>query len=316
MLFVTALAAADGFIVPVDLHRPLPAPAPIRGTWAVKYHHVDVRVRDQVAHVAIDQEFLNITDTAGGMLEVEYFFPVPPGAAIDSMTLIVNGKEFKARLLEADEARKIYEDIVRRKKDPALLEYAGYGLYRTRAFPLEKDKPARVQVTYKQVCKKDGGTVEVWYPLNTEKFSAKKIEDVRVTVDIKAEADITAVYSPTHSLDVKREAPRHVVATYQEKDTLPTTDIQVFYQIAQTAQSANEAMGATLLTHQPEAGKDGYFLMLVSPNPRRDADSVVAKDVVVVLDHSGSMSGEKMRQARQAVNYVLKHLNSPFRKSP
>ncbi|MBS3821554.1 MAG: VWA domain-containing protein, partial [Phycisphaerae bacterium] len=235
------------------------------------------------------------------------FFPVPPGAAIDSMTLVVNGKEFKARLLAADEARQIYEDIVRRKKDPALLEYAGYGLYRTRAFPLEKDTPARVQVTYKQVCKKDGETVEVWYPLNTEKFSAKRIEDVRVTVDIKSPADITAVYSPTHEVDVKRENPRHVIATYHEKNTLPTTDIQVFYK------SANEAVGASLLTHQPEEDKDGYFLMLVSPNPRQDADNIAPKDVVIAVDHSGSMSGETMRQARQAVNHVLAHLNAKDR---
>ena len=196
-------AAADGLIVPVrrDIR--------VRGHWAVKYHHVDIRVRDQVASVAIDQKFVNIS---GGMIEVEYLFPVPPGAAIDSMTLLVNGKEFAAKLLDAAKARKIYEDIVRRKKDPALLEYAGFGLYRTRAFPLEPGKPVRIQVTYKQVCKKNGDVVEVWYPLNTEKFSAKKIDDVRVTVDIKAKTDITAVYSPTHDLDVKRKTPQHVIA--------------------------------------------------------------------------------------------------------
>lgn len=293
----------DGFIVPVDRPETV-VTQPIRGPWAVKYHHVDIRVRDQVASVTVDQEFVN---TTGGMLEVEYFFPVPPGAAIDGMTLIVNGKEFKANLLEADEARKVYEDIVRKKKDPALLEYAGFGLYRTSAFPLEKDKPARVQVTYKQVCKKDAETTEVWYPLNTEKFSARRIEDVRVTMDIQSPADISAVYSPTHSLDVDRKDPRHVIATYHEKDTLPTMDIQVFYK------SSNAAIGATLLTHQPDADKDGYFLMLVSPNPRSGQDRVVPKDVVLVLDHSGSMSGDKMRQARSAATFVLNHLNSEDR---
>lgn len=309
LLLVVALAGpalADGFIVPIEPPHPPEShrPIPIRGAWAVTYHHVDVRVRDQVASVTVDQEFVN---TTGGMLDVEYFFPVPPGAAIDGMTLIVNGKEFKAELLEADKARKIYEDIVRKKKAPALLEYAGYGLYRTSAFPLEKDKPARVQVTYKQVCKKDGETTEVWYPLNTEKFSAKKIEDVKVTMDIKSSADISAVYSPTHSLNVDRKDPRHVIATYHEKDTLPTMDIQVFYK------SSNDAVGATLLTHQPAEDADGFFLMLVSPNPRGNQDRVVPKDVVLVLDHSGSMTGDKMRQARSAATFVLQHLNSEDR---
>jgi len=289
---------ADGMIVPVrpDLQ--------VRGHWAVNYHHVKMTVRDQVASVTIDQEFVN---TGKGMIEVEYLFPVPPGAAIDAMTMIVNGKEFTARLLKADEARKIYEDIVRRKKDPALLEYAGFGLYRTRAFPLEPNKPVKVVVHYNYVCKRDRDLVEVWYPLNTEKFSAKPIKDVRVVVDAKADFDITAVYSPTHDLTVDRKTPRHVVATYHEKDVLPTTDIQVFYK------AANEDVGATLLTYKPDPDKNGYFLMLASPNPRTAQAKVVAKDIVLVLDHSGSMSGQKIEQAREAAKFVLKNLNQDDR---
>ena len=135
---MAAAAWADGMIVPI---RP---DIRVRGAWAVKYHHVSVKVRDQVASVAIDQEFVN---TGRGMIEVEYMFPVPPGAAIDSMTLVVDGKEFAARLLKADEARRIYEGIVRRKKDPALLEYVGFVLYKTRAFPLVPGKPCKVLVT-------------------------------------------------------------------------------------------------------------------------------------------------------------------------
>ncbi|HUS90372.1 MAG TPA: VWA domain-containing protein, partial [Phycisphaerae bacterium] len=238
-----------------------------------------------------------------GMIEVEYLFPVPPDAAVDSMTLVVNGKEFAAKLLKADEARRIYEDIVRRKKDPALLEYAGFGLYRTRAFPLEPGKPCKVLVTYKNTCRKDRDLTEVWYPLNTEKFSAKPIDSVRVRVDIKADFDITAVYSPSHDLKTERKGPRQVIAVYEAKSSLPTTDFQVYYK------AANEDVGATLLTWQPEDKADGYFLMLVSPNPRASAEKVVPKDVVVVLDHSGSMSGEKLGQAKDALRFVLRNLN-------
>ena len=302
------IAAADGFIVPI---RPIPhphhpiihphRPIPLRGSWAVKYHHVDIRVRDQVATVNIDQEFVN---TGKVVMEVEYLFPVPPGAAIDAMTLVVDGKEFAARLLPADEARRIYESIVRKKKDPALLEYAGFGLYRTKAFPLEPGKPCKVLVRYRNVCKKDQNLIEVWYPLNTEKFSSKAIEDVKVVVDIKEKAgDITAVYSPTHDLSVERKEPRHVIATYHVTKTTPTTDFQVFYK------SANEDVGATLLTHQPDPKKDGYFLLLVSPNPRSAKRNIAPKDVVVVFDHSGSMSGEKIGQAKGALEFILNNLN-------
>lgn len=291
---LTPAILADGMIIPV---RP---ELRVRGHWAVKYHHVNITVRDQVASVAIDQEFVN---TGDGMIEVEYVFPVPPDAAVDSMTLVVDGKEFAAKLLPADEARRIYEDIVRSKKDPALLEYAGFGMYKTRAFPLQPGKPCKVLVTYKNTCKKDRDLVEVWYPLNTEKFSAKPIESVRVRVDLKADTDITAVYSPTHSLNVDRKGPREVIATYEAKGTLPTSDFQCFYK------AADEAVGATFLTWQGDQKKDGYFLMLVSPNPRAAEKVVVAKDVVVVLDNSGSMSGEKLTQAKDALKFILKNLN-------
>ncbi len=298
MLLTAGTVWADGMIVPI---RP---DIQVRGSWAVKYHHVDIKVRNQVAAVSIDQEFVN---TGRGTIEVEYLFPVPPGAAIDSMTLVVNGKEFAARLLEADEARKIYEDIVRKKKDPALLEYAGFGLYKTRAFPLVPGKPAKVLVTYKNVCKKDGDLVEVWYPLNTEKFSAKAIDSVRVRVDVKSAVDIGPVYSPTHDLSVKRKEPGHVIATYAVKGALPTSDFQMFYK------AANEKIGATLVTHQGNAKKDGHFMLLVSPSPRATGASRVAKDLVIVFDHSGSMSGEKLTQAKEALYYVLHNLNSEDR---
>jgi len=291
-------ALADGMIVPI---RPEIA---VRGHWAVKYHHVNITVRDQVASVHIDQEFVN---TGKGMIEVEYLFPVPPGAAIDSMTLMVNGQEFAAKLLEADKAREIYNDIVRRKKDPALLEYAGFGLYRTKAFPLEPGKPCKVIVTYKNLCKRDGKLTEVWYPLNTEKYSSKPIDSVRVKVDVKTEADITAVYSPSHGLSVDRKDARHVVATYEAKDALPVIDFQMYYK------SADEKIGATLLTHQPDLRQDGYFMMLVSPNPTAAAGATVPKDVIVVLDRSGSMSGEKIEQAREALLHVVKNLNAEDR---
>ena len=290
----TSMAWGDGMIVPIrrDIR--------VRGSWAVKYHHVNVLVRDQVAAVSVDQAFIN---TGKGMIEVEYLFPVPPKAAIDSMTLVVDGKEFTARLLKADEARKIYEDIVRKKKDPALLEYAGFGLYKTRAFPLVPGKPCKVIVTYKTVCRKDQDLVEVFYPLNTEKYSARAIDSVRVNVDIKSKADIGPVYSPSHSLNVKRKAPNHVIATYEVKKALPTTDFQLFYK------AANDKIGASLVTHQGDSKTDGHFMMLVSPNPRNSSTAVVAKNVIAVFDHSGSMSDKKIAQAKDALRFVLRNLN-------
>ncbi|MFP4434871.1 MAG: VIT domain-containing protein [Phycisphaerae bacterium] len=300
MVVLAVLASpllGDGMIVPTD------PGIRVRGQWSVKHHFVDMRIRDQVASVTIDQAFVN---HGKGDLEVQYMFPIPPGAAIKGMTMVVDGREFKGELLPADKARKIYEDIVRRKKDPALLEYIGYGLYKTRAFPLQPGKPCKVVINYTQVCPKDRDVVEVMYPLNTEKFSARKLDKVRVTVDIKSKVDLGPVYSPTHSLTIKKDKDdpaRHVTAVYEAEKVLPQIDFKLLYT------QSSEKIGATFLTHQPNPAEDGYFMLLVSPNPRHARKTVAAKDIVLVMDHSGSMSGKKIKQAREAVAHVLKNLN-------
>lgn len=297
LLLVAAAAGtafADGLIMPVrpDLR--------IRGNWAVRFHKVDIRVRDQVADVSIDQAFIN---TGGGMIEVEYLFPLPPTAAIDSLTLMVDGKEFKGRILRADEARRAYEEIVRIKRDPALLEYVNYGLYRTSAFPLLPGKEVRVAVHYTDVCKKDGDLVEVFYPLNTEKFSSRPIDEVQVKVDILGKGPISSVYSPTHSVSVERPSPERVLASYSVTKEIPTADFRLLYR------PSRESVESTVLSYRPRDGEDGYFLLMVSPTPRADRAAIVPKDLVIALDRSGSMNGEKINQAKAALAYVLKNLN-------
>lgn len=300
MTFVAMAAAplsvrADGMIVPTDPNLR------VRGEWAVRFHHVDIQVHDQVAEVVIEQAFVNLSRRP---LEVEYLFPVPPGAGISELTLIADGKEMPGKLLQADDARRIYEDIVRSKKDPALLEYVGYGLYKTSVFPLPPGGERHVVIRYTAVCNKDGDLVRVHYPLNTEKFSAKAIDDVLVTVNIRAAAAIGPVYSPTHDLVVKRLDPSHVTAEYHVKDAIPATDFELYYQ-----DGADQRVEATILSHRPSRDKPGYFMALVTPRFGKVAFKVIPKDVVLVMDTSSSMRGEKMDQARKTVAWVVDNLN-------
>jgi Ca-activated chloride channel family protein len=294
LIFATTACFADGLIVPIrpDLR--------VRGSWAVKYHQVHIRVRDQIADVSIDQAFVN---TGSGVMEVQYLFPIPPMAAIDSLTLVMDGKELKGRILSAEEARRAYEEIVRTKRDPALLEYVNYGLYRTSAFPLLPGKEVRVAIHYTDVCRKDGEVVEVFYPLNTEKFSARPVEEVEVKVDLLEKDPIAAVYSPTHSVTIDRPAPEHVIASYKVTNDLPASDFRLMYQ------PAKGTIGATVLSYRPKDTEDGYFLIMVSPKPRAEKNAVSPKDLVLALDRSGSMSGSKIEQAKSSLIYILRNLN-------
>jgi Ca-activated chloride channel family protein len=240
-------------------------------------------------------------------VEVQYLFPLPPDAAVDQFTLVVDGRELTGHVLDANEARQIYNDIVRRQRDPGLLEYAGCGLYRSSAFPLPPGKAAELIVHYTATCKKDGDIVELWYPMSSGHHCVESIGQFAINADVQSAGSIANIYSPSLDLDFSRRSPNRVVAHFEGHDYRPFADFQLFYQ------TSREEVGATFLTYWPDQTQDGYYLMMVSPSPCGEADAIQAKDIVIVLDHSGSMSGEKIVQAREAVRFVLNNLNGDDR---
>lgn len=289
-------ALADGIIIPIP--RP-PRPAPPLRSLAIKYHRVSVAIQDQVAVTHVDQVFLN--ESAYDM-EGEYIFPLPEGASISQFAMWVDGHKLEAQVLEADEAREIYEEIVRQQRDPALLEYAGRNAFRARIYPIPAHGEKRIELEYTEVLPLDQGLVRYTYPLNTEKFSTRPLEDVSVTVKIASRQAIQAVYSPSHEVAVQRPSDTQAEAVYAEKDATPDRDFTLYYAV-----SAND-LGVNLLSYKEE-GEDGFFLLLAAPNAKVEARQVIAKDVFLILDISGSMRGEKLTQAMAAAEYILSNLN-------
>ena len=290
------LAGADGIVI-VD-----PPPDRPNLTWrdvplSIKYHQVDVTIKDQVATTRVDQVFVN---DAPFQVEGTYIFPLPEDAAISSFDMTVDGVKYEGQLLGREQAREIYEGIVRKQRDPALLEYVGRGAFQARIFPIPPGAERRIELSYSQVLKLDQGLVHYRYPLNTEKYSAKPIGLVAVTVEIEDQSPIRTVYSPSHPVEVQHETERRATASYEEKDVRPDRDFDLYYSLSTDAISVN------LLSYK-QASEDGYFLLLVTPPMEAPAEAV-AKDVVLVLDTSGSMDGDKIEQAQAAASFVLDNL--------
>ena len=249
----------------------------------VKYHHVEVTIENQVATTRIDQVFINDYDRE---IEGTYIFPLPEDAAISTFDMWVDGKKLEGRVLPKDEARRIYEEIVRGRRDPALLEYVGRNAFQARIFPIPARGEKRVQIEYSQLLAADNGLVKYVYPLNTEKFSPKPLKDVSVSVQIKAAQAIKSVYSPSHDVAVTRQGERQAVASYEATNVRPDKDFVLYYS------TSGDDVGLSLLTYRP-SGEDGYFLLLAAPKVEIDASKVVPKDVILVLDTSGSMEGQE-----------------------
>jgi Ca-activated chloride channel family protein len=310
LLFLTILtpllAQADGLIVihePPEIPiRPGPWPRPphryIFAPLEVAYHHVNVKIDGQIATTSVDQEFYNPNSQR---LEGTYLFPVPKGSQIDKFTMDIGGKQVEAELLPADKARQIYEDIVRKMKDPALMEYADRDVFRVRVYPIEPHSTKHITLSYTQVLKADSGLVSYTYPLNTEKFSAKPVKDVSVKVEVKTDRPLKTIYCPSHSVEIKRDGSKHATIGYEATDVTPDTDFALYF-----APEQND-IGMSLLTSKT-ADEDGYFLLLASPG-MDVKEKVLPKDVAFVLDTSGSMAGKKLDQAKKALQFCIANLN-------
>ena len=285
---------ADGFIV-IPRPNPLPNPFPLE----IVYHNVDVKIDGQSAVTTIDQSFYNPSQY---QLEGFYIFPIPKGAVINNFTMEINGKETKAELLDSDKARKIYEDIVRQMRDPALLEYSEQNIFKLHIFPIEPRSEKKISISYSQILESDNNLFEYIYPLNTEKFSAKPLKNVSVKIDLNSNEKIKNIYCPTHEVDIVNKSDNQSIISFEAENTKPDTDFKLYFA------KNSSTVGLSLLSYK--SGKDvGYFLLSASPSIEIDKENIESKNITFVLDVSGSMSGEKLEQAKKALLYCVNNLN-------
>lgn len=294
---LTGLALADGIII---IDPPPGVDVRLDQSLAIKYHHVDIQIKDQVATTRVDQVFVNDNPwTAEGT----YIFPLPEGAAVSDFVMWVDGKAVRGEILEADEARAIYDDVVRRMKDPALLEYVGRKALKASVFPIPPGEERKIELEYSQILPVENGLVHYIYPLSTERFSSRPLEDLAIRAEIESQEPLKAVYSSRHEVSIDREDDRHALLGLEQSNVLPDKDFELYYTIS------TEKIGLNLISYKEE-DQDGFFLLLAAPDVEVDENEIVARDVILVLDTSWSMSGEKINQAKDAASYVLDHLNS------
>lgn len=292
---------------------PIPRPIPLPNVLPVKSIKLDTKIEGQVATTHVEQVFRNDTPYT---LEGTYFFPIPETASIVEFSIWENGKKLVGEVRTREEARRIYDEIVRRQRDPGLLEYAGKDLFQASIFPIPGKSDKKLELTYSQVLKAESGTVAYRYPLGTGRnlwrqpwienegvrtaLPPQKFGSVSGRVEIVGKQALRNIYSPSHKIDVSNKGERNAIVSFETTDN--DSDLQLFYGLS------NDDFGMTLLTHR-EPGKDGYFLLLMSPRDDVSERELVNKDIVFVLDTSGSMADEgKMEKARNALLFGVRTL--------
>jgi Ca-activated chloride channel family protein len=285
---------------------PCPQP-PIGGVWTnpdwlkIDHHRVTVEIQDQIARTNVDMEFVN---EGAGLAEGTFVFPIPLGAAVEQLIMYINGQPIEARILEADEARAYYDEIVRQYRDPALLEYIGTQTVQANVFPIPPGETRRIEITYSQVLEADNGLIKFSYPMDISRLTSRRaVEEASISVNVVSAQPVSTIYSPTHNIVISRNGDNQFRVGWEQSFYVPEGDFTLYYGIA------SDTINLNLLTYRESATDDGFFMLLVQPPLELPSEAIIPRDIIVVLDQSGSMDGEKWTQARDAAVYVLQNLN-------
>ncbi len=298
-----------GECIPLPCPSDLPCARPLPWNAAItrSASHVTATLGDGVLHYEVDETFVN---HGGRIGEADYVFPLPHNAAFSDLELSINGELVSGETMDAQHARSIYEEIVRRQRDPALVEWMGYGMLRTRIFPILPGESKRVVVRFDQVAEREGDALRIDYVMGGPLGRGPIVRNVRMddsddsgdsaastfTLRYAVKGNYGRPYSPTHELRLDSRDGMNVVSA---RGDAPALTLLV------PAAHGNGRPAITLLA-SADGRQDGFALINVVP-PAASTD-VTPRDITFVLDVSGSMAGSKMEQARAAGRQLLSSL--------
>ena len=289
ILFSFSLLLAQGRII-------IPEP-PV----PVKYPPIDlkkidakVNIKGSVGDITLEQIFYN---ESVARLEGEYIFAIPDEAQVHDFYLYIDGKKTRGEVLDAKEAFNTYMGIVRKMRDPALLEYSGCGLFKARIFPIEPKSDRKIELSYAQILKYDGANYRFILPIRQS--GQGSIDQFHMEINLSADLPVVNIYSPSHDIQISHIDAKNVKITLEANDLEGSKDFLLYYSLGR------QEIGGSLLTFRPRTDRDGYFIFMANPQFEIHEKKYVPKDVVFVVDVSGSMQGEKIEQAKEALRFCI-----------
>jgi Vault protein inter-alpha-trypsin domain/von Willebrand factor type A domain len=243
------------------------------------YHQVSVEVRDQIARTVIEESFENHTSA---VLEGVFYFPLPADASISGFGMWIGSELVEGEIVEKERAREIYETILREKRDPGLLEWAGGNLFKARVYPIGAEK--RIRISYTQVLPKQGDTYVYRYALQSDLLRQFPLRQLRIQVDVSSAEPLADVSCPTHACRIRTSEHASRVEL-EAQEYRPDRDFEL------AVRSAAAPGAVTLVPHR--RGDDGYFMLLFTPPAAAARPSAQSEplDVLVLADTSGSLWG-------------------------
>jgi len=260
-------------------------------------HEVGVEIHDRIAATTVTQVFENL-DTRER--EGTYVFAVPPGAAIVEFQMWINGRIMKGEMIDRKRAEEVYRSIVDRKKDPGIVDHVRDNVWRVRVFPIPANGGQMKFLTrYVEVLPSLSGQITYTLPFSIPEERARKMDQFAIHVDVHAAAPVTKIEGG--GLAVLKKSPARFAAKGDRTNVAFDKDVVMRYE------SRADGQDLTLMAHRT-AGNDGYFLLSVSPDLANATVDRVSREVVYLLDASGSMDEKLFRRLCAAIVDGLREL--------
>ncbi len=265
------------------------------------YHKVTVDIRDQIARTVVEESFVNHTNHT---LEGVFYFPLPSDASISGFAMWINGECVEADIVEKQRAREIYEQILREKRDPGLLEWTGGNIFKARVYPIFAHSEKRIRITYTQVLPKKGDTYRYTYALQSELLKQHPLRELEIKATIHSAEKLTKVECPSHMTRIRKTDHSGSVEFTAEEYT-PGRDFEL--QVTTEPSKDNIAVIPHL------RGKDGYFMVLLQSDTSGEARDLVRDgkplEFILIADSSGSMTDAQIESRNAFIESLLLSLD-------
>jgi len=279
-----------GIIIPVP-------PIEIRDPVHLLSENAKITINDAVVTVKKEQLFKN---SAHRQVEGKYVFPLPNEAFINEFSLYIDNERINGEILPAQEAKKIFEEIVRKYRDPALLEMIGNNLFQASIFPFAPFGERKIEIKYTQMLKPAGKTYRLLYPISFDKRNNGT--KLNIEIEINSASQLANIYSPSHDISIESISGKKVKVKVNFESGGSASDLLLYYSVSD---KDIEAMNLVY-----DDGKENpYFMLRLAPKLNLEQKSNIEKNVIFVLDISGSMTGKKIEQAKNALTFCMNNLN-------
>jgi Ca-activated chloride channel family protein len=303
-------ADAPGSLIWVDAEGRAKLPCPLKQT------NVKAEITGFISRVQVTQHFENPFNEK---IEAVYTFPLPQNAAVDDMTMNVGGRMVRGKILPREEAQGLYEAAKSRGQVAGLLDQERPNIFTQSVANILPGSQVTITISYVEQLRYDDGSYEFVFPMVVGPRyipggvpDASRIlprlagpeerngHDISFEVSLDAGVIVENLETRTHPVDIERPSPSSARVKLRGGPTIPNKDFILRYHVA------GKTIHDAVLTHRSERG--GFFTLVLQPPDRVGTDDVTPKELVFVLDTSGSMAGFPIEKAKETMKLALDNL--------